>query len=1152
MKSNWFVRLVFLAALLAILCSGSVHAAQPNIIVILADDAGYADFGFQGGGINGDFAALAPNLDSLATNGVKFTSGYVSGPVCCPSRAGLLTGRYQQRFGMEQNIQNEPNAGLATSESTLANRLKALGYRTYALGKWHLGQDLPEHHPNQRGFDEFFGFLSGARTYFQFAGVSAANKLQSNGVFVAESPTQYLTDVLGAAAANYISTHVTNHPAQPFFMYLAFNGVHAPLEANAARLADPRIQSITNTNRKTLAAMTIGLDDATGVVMNKLAQLGLATNTLVVFLNDNGGPEDAVGGAPNWSDNGPLRGNKQLLYEGGIRVPFVMSWPGGIPSAPGGRVLDDPVISLDLLPTFIAAAGGSLFPGVATDGVNLLPRVTGAVTNPIQRALFWRTGGSAGDQSAVRKGDWKLFRGTNQSPELYNLATDLGESNNLAAAFPDKVAELVAAHAEWERGMIEPLWGGGAPTLSSASLTYRASSLGLELEKTGTGYAYLLSERRVPLSLSNDWSLAWSMESVAVAGYARNGFIVLGDGLSTANLIRIGLSFGTGTMSITETASNAGHGSFVGNVPAGVVNEFRVDYAAATRTLTLRFGTNVVSHTLTGTYGDLDYSGYAIQSSCLTRFSPVNLYAQPVAPGTSPTWARMKLARDYVPGSYDTNSQFMGGTELMSLVAHQGKLYAGVGYWNDVYFGAGSPDPHPGAQVLVKDAWNAPWRHDAAFGSNHLRVECLRSITFHTYKTGTPLNPPVTLLLAGSGEISTAPPPRRATVFVRNDINGTWTPTHPGSAPSGTMTTRMVFDHMDKVTGIHHAFCGFGSANNAVVRGGYNAATGLIDWESATPELEGSERMLSAGECNGILYACIGSDGNFTNNIGGVFWREDGPSPQWHFVYEWPVTSQNPDIRGFTAVPHPKGFGYDVALVTLESFGKVYCLDPVGGDPRNGHVVTEELNIQQFLGDAWNGGASIGFPTLSAYNDMPEVIHPGTGQPVNLVGLGVGYPAPDNSPERNSAYYLIRHRNATYEWGRVFDPAIPVPNPTADGLRATRAIRLSPFAEDRGRVLFFGGFDAASQTGPVWHNTAWLYRAQLPDETAQIQRTGASFTLGTDTAHGWQYQLQYTPDFTQWFNFGGALNGNNTPQSLLVTPSPGIERQFYRWSISRP
>lgn len=229
MKSNWFVRLVFLAALLAILCSGSVHAAQPNIIVILADDAGYADFGFQGGGINGDFAALAPNLDSLATNGVKFTSGYVSGPVCCPSRAGLLTGRYQQRFGMEQNIQNEPNAGLATSESTLANRLKALGYRTYALGKWHLGQDLPEHHPNQRGFDEFFGFLSGARTYFQFAGVSAANKLQSNGVFVAESPTQYLTDVLGAAAANYISTHVTNHPAQPFFMYLAFNGVHAPL-----------------------------------------------------------------------------------------------------------------------------------------------------------------------------------------------------------------------------------------------------------------------------------------------------------------------------------------------------------------------------------------------------------------------------------------------------------------------------------------------------------------------------------------------------------------------------------------------------------------------------------------------------------------------------------------------------------------------------------------------------------------------------------------------------------------------------------------------------------------------------------------------------------------------------------------------------------
>jgi hypothetical protein len=171
---------------------------------------------------------------------------------------------------------------------------------------------------------------------------------------------------------------------------------------------------------------------------------------------------------------------------------------------------------------------------------------------------------------------------------------------------------------------------------------------------------------------------------------------------------------------------------------------------------------------------------------------------------------------------------------------------------------------------------------------------------------------------------------------------------------------------------------------------------------------------------------------------------------------------------------------------------------------------------------------------------------------VNLIGVGVGYPAPDNTPERNSASYLIRHRDATCEWGGVFDPAVPLPNPTAGGLRATRAVRISPFPEDGGRVLFFSGFDAASQTGPVWHNTAWIYRAELPNETAKIQLNGADYTLSTDTAATWQYQLRYSPDLSQWFDLGTPLTGNNAPQSRIVTPAPGMQRQFYRWQIKRP
>ena len=391
--------------------SAQAAPSAPNILVILADDAGYADFGCQGGGIHGDFATLTPNIDSIATGGVRFTNGYVCGPVCCPSRASLLSGRYQQRFGMEQNIQSERNAGLPTTQKTIADTLRAAGYRTYALGKWHLGQDLPEHHPNQRGFDEFYGFLAGARTYFQFTGVGSASKLQRNGIFVAETAGQYVTDMLGAEAAAYIDDHVTHHAGTPFFMYLAFNAVHTPMEASDLRLNDPRIQSLSPEERKINAAKTIALDDAVGVTLAKLDQHGLTTDTLVVFLNDNGGPEDHLElEAPNWSDNGSLRGHKTLLYEGGIRVPFMVKWPDRIGSHPGGRTLDDPVMAFDLLPTFVAAANASLLPGQETDGVNLLPRLTGYSPTPIQRCLFWRTGGSTAGQSAVRKGDWKLFR----------------------------------------------------------------------------------------------------------------------------------------------------------------------------------------------------------------------------------------------------------------------------------------------------------------------------------------------------------------------------------------------------------------------------------------------------------------------------------------------------------------------------------------------------------------------------------------------------------------------------------------------------------------------------------------------------------------------------------------------------------------------
>jgi hypothetical protein len=314
----------------------------------------------------------------------------------------------------------------------------------------------------------------------------------------------------------------------------------------------------------------------------------------------------------------------------------------------------------------------------------------------------------------------------------------------------------------------------------------------------------------------------------------------------------------------------------------------------------------------------------------------------------------------------------------------------------------------------------------------------------------------VTLLLAGAGDHLSSP--ARSVCWIRND-SGTWTPTTVANVSSGTPSTRVFADHVDRSSGIpiHYVFAGIGGDDAQIVRGAYNAATGLIEWDGS-PELTGTERILSAAECNGFLYACIGSNGVDGDAIGGVFYRQDGATPLWRFVYEWPIiNSKHPDIRGFTAVPHPAGAGHEVALVTLEMYGQVFRIDPIGGNPANGHTVTMELDIRRFFGDAWNGGTPINYPALSAYNDMPAVSDPKSGEPLNLIGTWVNHPNRNDPVLARSAWFLIRHRDARYEFGQVSDPAYLPPDP----LRAVRAIRPSPFDGDPSGTLYFGGFDGA-------------------------------------------------------------------------------------------
>ncbi len=433
----------------------TAKAKKPNVIIILSDDAGYADFG-----VTGNKLVPTPHIDRLAHNGVICSQGYVTGSTCTPSRMGLMAGRYQQRFGAECNVPTIPtpgytkeDLGLDTSERTLGDAMRALGYRTMAIGKWHLGE-LPRYHPCRRGFDEFYGFLGGSRSYWPLENPDRGHALRRNYEPVDEAEEiEYLTDDFTDAALDFVE----RHRGQPFFLYLAYNAVHGPKHAKEEDIE--QCSTISPQGRRLVAAMTRSMDAGIGRLQAKLDALGLTKDTLVVFLNDNGGPQDKA--YSNW----PLRGHKGSYWEGGIRVPFIVSWPGRLPQ---GRRYGPPVSALDLLPTCVAAGGGEVRADWHLDGVNLLPFLTGKRRVPPHKTLFWRFW----RVSVVREGPWKLIRVADDPLQkerhllqpliLLKLDDDPGETHNLAEAHPEKARELRGKLEQWETSLAQPRWYDGA------------------------------------------------------------------------------------------------------------------------------------------------------------------------------------------------------------------------------------------------------------------------------------------------------------------------------------------------------------------------------------------------------------------------------------------------------------------------------------------------------------------------------------------------------------------------------------------------------------------------------------------------------------------------------------------------------------------
>lgn len=428
---------------------------KPNIVVILCDDLGYSDVGF-----NGSADILTPALDVLAKNGTVFSSAYVAHPFCGPSRAGLMTGRYPHKIGSQFNL--PPNdavimQGIPVEEVFISKMLQENGYYTGAIGKWHLGS-IPQYHPNVRGFDDFYGFLGGGHKYFPDEyretyekQLQAGNKvindyitpLEHNGKEVRE--TEYLTDALSREAARFVSD--ASKKDKPFFLYLAYNAPHVPLEAKKEDLE--KYAHIKDKKRQTYAAMVHAVDRGVGKVVEALKSTGQFENTLIVFLSDNGGKLTQGG------RNTPLREGKGSTCEGGYRVPMLFHWPKGVAA---GKQFEFPTSALDFYPTFAGLAGGTINEAKELDGKDIWKDLAKG-ENPRKGeniyALRHRTGYS---DVGVRKDQWKALKLAQQPWALFNIQEDMGEMNDLSAVHPEILKNLVLEAEAWSKTNKQPLW----------------------------------------------------------------------------------------------------------------------------------------------------------------------------------------------------------------------------------------------------------------------------------------------------------------------------------------------------------------------------------------------------------------------------------------------------------------------------------------------------------------------------------------------------------------------------------------------------------------------------------------------------------------------------------------------------------------------
>lgn len=629
--------------ILGVLCALVVQAnaaLRPNIVVILADDMGYADIG-----VHGCRDIPTPHIDRIAREGVRFTSAYANGSYCTPTRVALMSCRYQQRSGNDDLPQ--VTGPLPLKIKTFADRLKEAGYLTGMVGKWHLGSN-PGYTPLERGFDEFFGFLGGGHHYLPnpkgySSGYNEPILSQTNAVPYPE----YLTDAFGDEAAAYLKRH--RNTEQPLFLYLAFNAVHTPLQATDKYL--DRFPRLTG-KRRIYAGMLSAMDDAIGKVLDELDASGRADNSLVIFHNDNGGP--TTRNAVNGSSNAPLRGSKCETFEGGIRVPLAMRWPHVIKP---GTTYDQPVMSFDLNATALALAKGD---STRIDGVNLLPFLAGKKQGSPHESLFWRSR-TRNNNYAVRRGDWKYVcstegterPGPNQTPArdyLFNLAEDLGEQDDQSEKYPEILRELKQLYAKWDVEMdascrelgIDPpqIRNPSAPksgkrgesnvgkfqatksfpdfdTLNRVQV--KKTKLGYELASNGGGLAL----RRLEETITGKITMTAIIQPADA--FPSNGFIAFGKNPTDAETVKLGLLVGGNRIAVYDgpygsKSSSGTSAKLQGNKPYPATITINIP----DRKIIAKVAGKTLSHTLPESIDEIRHVGYYVVRT-RSEFGPVEL-----------------------------------------------------------------------------------------------------------------------------------------------------------------------------------------------------------------------------------------------------------------------------------------------------------------------------------------------------------------------------------------------------------------------------------------------------------------------------------------------------------------------------------------------